>query len=114
MNLGFFFPARNDIQNAGVQYVLDSVIPELVNDPNKRFIYVEIAFFARWWNEQEDSMRHIVKGLVNSGNILFGNTFMSHTQPTLSHSLRMRVGMSCCRCVHVGVVMEEIQSNSAE
>ena len=63
----FLFPARNDIQNAGVQYVLDSVIPELVSDPSKRFIYVEIAFFARWWREQHDSMRHMVKGLVNSG-----------------------------------------------
>jgi len=46
---------------------LDSVIPELVGDPTKRFIYVEIAFFARWWNEQDDSMRHVVKGLVNDG-----------------------------------------------
>lgn len=51
--------------------MLDSVIPELVNDPNKRFIYVEIAFFARWWNEQDDSTRHIVKGLVNDGMDIF-------------------------------------------
>jgi lysosomal alpha-mannosidase len=28
---------------------------------------VEIAFFARWWREQHDSMRHLVKGLVNNG-----------------------------------------------
>lgn len=63
----FLFPGRNDIQNAGVQYILDSVIPELLNDPSKRFIYVEIAFFARWWRELSDSMRHVVKGLVNNG-----------------------------------------------
>ncbi|WAR25813.1 MAuncharacterized [Mya arenaria] len=63
----YYYGARNEIQNAGVQYVLDSVIPALVSDPNKRFIYVEIAFFARWWREQTDSMRHVVKGLVNSG-----------------------------------------------
>ncbi|KAL4240457.1 mannose metabolic process [Mactra antiquata] len=67
----YYYGARNNIQNAGVQYVLDSVIPELLNDPSKRFIYVEIAFFARWWREQDDSMRHIVKGLVNSGRLEF-------------------------------------------
>lgn len=66
----FVFLARNNIQNAGVQYILDSVIPELLNDPNKRFIYVEIAFFARWWRDQDDSMRHVVKGLVNSGMLV--------------------------------------------
>ncbi|XP_052781407.1 lysosomal alpha-mannosidase-like isoform X1 [Mya arenaria] len=67
----YYYGARNEIQNAGVQYVLDSVIPALVSDPNKRFIYVEIAFFARWWREQTDSMRHVVKGLVNSGQFEF-------------------------------------------
>ncbi|XP_052778477.1 lysosomal alpha-mannosidase-like [Mya arenaria] len=67
----YYYGARNDIQNAGVQYVLDSVIPELVNDPSKRFIYVEIAFFARWWREQEDNMKTVVKGLVNSGQLEF-------------------------------------------
>lgn len=62
-----FITEKNNIQNAGVQYILDSVIQELLKDPNKRFIYVEIAFFARWFNEQSDIMRHAVKGLVNSG-----------------------------------------------
>lgn len=69
-SLSFWFHAgRNDIQNAGVQYVLDSVIDELANDPTKRFIYVEVAFFARWWREQHDMKQHLVKGLVNSGKI---------------------------------------------
>ncbi|KAL3876582.1 hypothetical protein ACJMK2_034416 [Sinanodonta woodiana] len=67
----YFYGSRNDIQNAGVQYILDSVIPELMSDPSKRFIYVEIAFFARWWRELSDSMRHVVKGLVNNGQLEF-------------------------------------------
>ncbi|KAK7498336.1 hypothetical protein BaRGS_00010596 [Batillaria attramentaria] len=54
-----------------VQYILDSVIPELVADPKKRFIYVEIAFFARWFREQNDFMRHTVKKLVNTGQLEF-------------------------------------------
>ena len=61
----FFFQARNYIQHAGVQYILDSVIRALDENPDRRFIYVEIAFFWRWWNEQSDETRNIVKQLVN-------------------------------------------------
>ncbi|XP_033744911.1 lysosomal alpha-mannosidase-like [Pecten maximus] len=67
----YFYGDKSDIQRAGVQYILDGVIQELLNDPNKRFIYVEVAFFARWWRQQSDSMRHIVKGLVNQGRLEF-------------------------------------------
>ena len=58
---------RNDIQNAGVQYIIDSVIEELLKDPMKRFIYVEIAFFARWWREQNEVTQTTVRTLVNQG-----------------------------------------------
>lgn len=63
--------ARNDIQHAGVQYILDSVIPELLSDPTKRFIYVEMAFFARWWREQDNIMKENVRKLVNEGKVDF-------------------------------------------
>ena len=59
--------ARNDIQHAGVQYILDTVTRELEEDPTRKFIYVEIAFFERWWNEQSDGDRHAVQRLVNEG-----------------------------------------------
>lgn len=58
---------RNDIQHAGVQYILDSVIPELLVDPSKRFIYVEVAFFARWWELQTEATRQAVQQLVAEG-----------------------------------------------
>lgn len=35
----------------GVQYILDSVIQELSKDSKRKFTYVEMAFFSRWWNE---------------------------------------------------------------
>ena len=50
-----------------VQYILDSVVAALDQDPDRRFIYVEIAFFWRWWNEQTDDIRNKVKGFVNDG-----------------------------------------------
>jgi hypothetical protein len=40
----------------------------LVENPDRRYIYVEMAFFWRWWNEQSDDMRNIVKQLVNEGS----------------------------------------------
>ena len=40
---------NNSIQNAGVQYILDSVITSLAANPDRKFIYVEIAFFQRWF-----------------------------------------------------------------
>ncbi|GIY01661.1 lysosomal alpha-mannosidase, partial [Caerostris darwini] len=67
----YFYGANNTIQNAGVQYILDSVVQSLTHDPKKKFIYVETAFFSRWWNEQHDSMRHAVKKLVCNGQLEF-------------------------------------------
>ena len=59
--------ARNDIQHAAVQYILDSVIESLLDNPARRFIYVEIAFFWRWWLQQTEQMHDTVRQLVNEG-----------------------------------------------
>lgn len=47
------------------------MIPELLSDPTKRFIYVEMAFFARWWREQDNTMKENVRKLVNEGEVDF-------------------------------------------
>ena len=69
----YFYGANNSIQHAGVQYILDSVIPQLLANQTKRFIYVEIAFFERWWNEQTDDMRKQVTKLVQEKRLEFIN-----------------------------------------
>ncbi len=51
----------------GVQYILDSIIEALVENPDRRYIYVEIAYFWRWWNEQSEDIHTTVKQLVNDG-----------------------------------------------
>ena len=38
-----------------------------------RFIYVEVAFFQQWWQEQNDEMKNIVHQLVNEGRLEFIN-----------------------------------------
>ncbi|KAK3768503.1 hypothetical protein RRG08_060865 [Elysia crispata] len=54
-----------------VQWILDGVIAELKADPSKRFIYVEQAFFTRWYDEQDEDTRNVVKMLVNQGRLEF-------------------------------------------
>ena len=41
----------------GVQYIIDGVVTELVNDPNKTFVYVEMTFFYRWYRMQTQERR---------------------------------------------------------
>ncbi|CAH8649400.1 unnamed protein product [Heterobilharzia americana] len=67
----YYYGANNTIQRAGVQYILDSVIQALVDDPNRKFTYVEMAFFVRWWAAQTLTKRQIVKDLVQSGRLQF-------------------------------------------
>ncbi len=67
INIFLFRLDRNHIQRAAVQYVLDSLVLALDENPDRRFIYVEIAFFWRWWNEQTDAIRDKVRGFVNDG-----------------------------------------------
>jgi lysosomal alpha-mannosidase len=63
-----FCIARNDVRHAAIQFILDSVVIALDENPDRRFIYVEIAFFSRWWNEQTDDIRNKVRQFVNEGN----------------------------------------------
>lgn len=67
----YFYGVRNGEQRAGVQYILDSVIQELKDHPQRRFIYVETAFFWKWWKQQTDETREVVKAMVNEGRLEF-------------------------------------------
>ncbi|KAL5505251.1 hypothetical protein EMCRGX_G006653 [Ephydatia muelleri] len=69
----YYYGANNSIQHAGVQYILDTVMDELSRDPNKTFSYVEMAFFTKWWSEQDDATKMRVKTLVNNKQLEFVN-----------------------------------------
>ena len=73
----YLLSANNSIQHAGVQYILDSVVTELNKDPSRRFIYVESAFFERWWHQQDEKTKNNVKQLVNNGKHI--SEVLSHT-----------------------------------
>ncbi|CRK93801.1 CLUMA_CG007329, isoform A [Clunio marinus] len=67
----YYYGSNGLIQKAGVQYILDSVVEALLQDPEKRFIYVESAFFTKWWREQDDKLKEKVKMLVSEGRLGF-------------------------------------------
>ena len=61
------------IQHAAVRYILSGLIPALEFNPERKFTYVEQAFFTRWYNEQSDDMKERVKALVSKGQLSFVN-----------------------------------------
>ncbi|XP_017099273.3 lysosomal alpha-mannosidase-like [Drosophila bipectinata] len=67
----YFYGHKSNIQHAGVQYIIDTVIAELIKDPSRRFIQVETSFFAKWWAEQSETAKSIVRKLVNEGRLEF-------------------------------------------
>nr|KAG5709688.1 hypothetical protein BaRGS_027713 [Batillaria attramentaria] len=48
--------------NQCVRCVLNTTIAELLKNPERRFIFIEMAFFARWWREIDDGRLEIVNG----------------------------------------------------
>ncbi|KAM8764773.1 lysosomal alpha-mannosidase isoform 2-T2 [Rhynchonycteris naso] len=69
----YFYGTYNSIQHAGVQYILDSVISSLLAEPTRRFVYVEMAFFSRWWHQQTNATQDVVRDLVRQGRLEFAN-----------------------------------------
>ncbi len=67
----YYYGSNLKEQDARVQYILDTVVTELAKDPSKRFVYVEIAFFWRWWNEQNDEIKQQVRTLVDEKRLEF-------------------------------------------
>jgi hypothetical protein len=69
----YFIGSRQDIQAARVQYIIDSVIDSLEKNPDRKFIYVEMAFFYRWWTQQNDDRKEVVRRMVRNGQLEFIN-----------------------------------------
>lgn len=56
-----------------VKMILDTVIRSLLENPERKFTYVEQAFFQRWWREQTTAMQNLTRELVNAGRLEFTN-----------------------------------------
>merc|ERR1719253_1112970 len=56
-----------------VYYIIDTVVQQLAEDPNRKFIYVEVGFFARWWDQQPAAKQEIARKLVQTKQLEFIN-----------------------------------------
>ncbi|XP_055550779.1 lysosomal alpha-mannosidase-like [Wyeomyia smithii] len=81
----YYYGSRTSIQRAGVQYILDSVIDALLHNPERKFIYVESAFFFKWWDEQSPQTQADVKQLVQEGRLEFVNGAWSMNDEAAAH-----------------------------
>ncbi|KAK9272279.1 hypothetical protein L1049_002650 [Liquidambar formosana] len=85
----YYVGSNNSIQGACVQNVLDSLVPALLADKNRKFIYVEQAFFQRWWRDQSEEVQHVVKQLVSSGQLELINGGMCMHDEASPHYIDM-------------------------
>ncbi|KAJ7945626.1 Alpha-mannosidase [Quillaja saponaria] len=85
----YYVGSNNSIQGACVQNVLDSLVPALLANKNRKFIYVEQAFFQRWWREQSEAIQNTVKQLVSSGQLEFINGGMCMHDEAATHYIDM-------------------------
>lgn len=54
-----------------VRWILDTSIEALRENPQRKFSYVEIAYFERWWGEADNSTKALVRQLVQEGRLDF-------------------------------------------
>ncbi|XP_058452835.1 lysosomal alpha-mannosidase-like [Malaya genurostris] len=81
----YYYGSRTNHQRAGVQYILDSVVEALLHNPERRFIYVESAFFFKWWNEQTTELQDAVRELIEQGRLQFVGGAWSMNDEAASH-----------------------------
>ena len=67
----YYYGVNNSIQAAGVNYVISSVMTELEKNPERKFSFVEIAFFWRWYEEASQHDRILAHHLVENGQFEF-------------------------------------------
>jgi len=81
----YYSGARDDIQRAGVVYTINGMYDQLMKDPKKKFTYVEMAFFSKWWYEQDDQVKSNVQTLVDEGRLQFVNAGWSMSDEATVH-----------------------------
>ncbi|KAG0462780.1 hypothetical protein HPP92_021256 [Vanilla planifolia] len=68
---------------------VDSVVSALLEDKNRKFFYVEQAFFQRWWRQQSNAIKKIVKRLISSAQLELINGGMCMHDEAAAHYIDM-------------------------
>nr|XP_030734451.1 alpha-mannosidase 2x isoform X6 [Globicephala melas] len=51
------------------QHILNNMVSKLQEDPRRRFIWAEVSFFAKWWDNINAQKRAAVRRLVGNGQL---------------------------------------------
>jgi alpha-mannosidase len=71
----------------GVEAILDTVITSLVDNPDRTFVYADLAFFVKWWQELHEDTKAIVRQLVQQGCFEFtGGGIVQHDEANSHYS----------------------------
>jgi alpha-mannosidase len=81
----YFTGADEPVAHASVQMILDTVVDELLQDPTKKFTYVEMKFLSMWWKYQTDDMKIKVRMLVQQGRLEIINAGWSMHDEACTH-----------------------------
>lgn len=85
----YYVGSNNSIQGACVENVLDSLVTALLSNPDRKFIYVEQAFFQRWWRDQSEIIQGLVRKFISSGQLELINGGMCMHDEATSHYIDM-------------------------
>jgi hypothetical protein len=78
----------------GVEAILDTVVQQLLDKPNRTFVYADLAFFIKWWQELHEDTKAVVRGLVQQGRFEFTNGGIVQHDKATSHDSGMVDQMS--------------------
>jgi lysosomal alpha-mannosidase len=91
-------------QHLSVRQIITSTVQELLKDSKRRFVYVEMAFFWRWWNEQNEETKNLTRKLVDERRLEFvigGWSVMDLKKPLSNYFLPLIVTLSLIyRCMN--------------
>lgn len=68
-----------------VKSILDTVVDALGKDSQKRFVWEEVSFLSRWWQQASDQQKDAVKKLRATGQLEFiGGGWVMHDEAATS------------------------------
>ncbi|WIA23312.1 hypothetical protein OEZ85_000079 [Tetradesmus obliquus] len=71
----------------GVEAILETVVSSLVDNPDRTFVYADLAFFVKWWQELHEDTKAVVRQLVQQGRFEFaGGGIVQHDEATSHYS----------------------------